>query len=91
MTENSFKRKFTRVVASRDSSTLSTALLSFHIHHFASMELFFSQEFATENWRAERERHGVQGKRGQDVWPFIFMMDDSCGMWQNLLKQSAKR
>jgi len=55
------------------------------------MELFFSQEFATENWRAERERHGVQGKRGQDVWPFIFMMDDSCGMWQNLLKQSAKR
>lgn len=51
----------------------------------------YIKEFATENWRVERERHGVQGKRGQDVWPFIFMMDDSCVMWQNLLKRSAKK
>ena len=46
------------------------------------------QEFATENWLVERERHATDGKRGQDVWPFIVMMDDSCVMWQNLLKQT---
>lgn len=46
------------------------------------------QEFATENWLVERERHAIDGKRGQDVWPFIVMMDDSCVMWQNLLKQT---
>ena len=47
----------------------------------------YLQEFATENWLAERDRHAIHGKRGQDVWPYIFMMDDSCVMWQNLLKQ----
>lgn len=47
------------------------------------------QEFATENWLKERERHAVNDKRGQDVWPFVVMMDDSCVMWQNLLKQTS--
>ncbi|KAJ7387537.1 GREB1-like protein [Desmophyllum pertusum] len=25
------------------------------------------------------------------MWPFIFMMDDSCVMWQNLLKQTVNK
>lgn len=52
---------------------------------------YYIKEFATENWHTERERHGVQNQPGQDAWPFIFMMDDSCVMWQNLLKQSVKK
>ena len=39
---------------------------------------------------SERERQKVSGKHG-DVWPFVFMMDDSCVMWQNLLQESGKR
>lgn len=70
-----------------------TAHFLLAVYRVASTDLlyFFPQEFATENWRTERERHGVVGKRGQDAWPFIFMMDDSCVMWQNLLKQAAKK
>lgn len=51
---------------------------------------YYIKEFATENWLVERERHAIDGKRGQDVWPFIVMMDDSCVMWQNLLKQTKE-
>ncbi|XP_078360674.1 GREB1-like protein isoform X2 [Oculina patagonica] len=52
---------------------------------------FYIKEFATESWLTERDRHAIHGKRGQDVWPFIFMMDDSCVMWQNLLKQTVNK
>lgn len=52
---------------------------------------YYIKEFATQNWQTERERLGVQNKPGQEVWPFIFMMDDSCVMWQNLLKQPVKQ
>ena len=50
----------------------------------------FLQEFATENYLAERKRHGLKGKISEDVWPFFLMMDDSCVMWENLLQGNMK-
>jgi len=33
----------------------------------------------------ERKRQGVDGGSGEDVWPMMLLMDDSCVLWQNLL------
>lgn len=48
--------------------------------------IFFLQQFATENFLVERDRQGIDGKGIEDIWPLVLMMDDSCVMWQNLLK-----
>ena len=62
--------------------------LSFSIfnHHIVMIlpgaAKYFIKELAYHNLDLERKRQEELGVPGQDVWPFVLIMEDSCVTWQ---------